>query len=83
LTKQNLCFLRLRAKARSDLAYRADRGVAGALGKSDLAERRVSLRDTGAKAQLATQLTLAARRADFSSTLRNQGVPGLIAKLRR
>ena len=58
LTEQNLAVRGLGTKTGGDIAHRADRGITGAFGKPDLAERRVSLRDTGAKAQLVTQLTL-------------------------
>src|SRR6516164_9331829 len=56
LTEQNLAVLGLSTKTGGDIAHCTDRGVAGALGEPDLAQRRVSLRDTGAKAQIATTL---------------------------
>src|SRR5215469_13590708 len=56
LTEQNLAVLGLGTKTGGDIAHRADRRVAGALGEPDLAQRRVALRNTGAKAQVATTL---------------------------
>ena len=35
-----------------EIAYGSDRGIAGAVGKADLAQCRVTLRDAGTKAQL-------------------------------
>src|SRR5215467_3504797 len=54
LTKQNLTVLGLATKPCRNIAHGADRRVAGALGKSDLAQGRVTLGDAGAKAQRAT-----------------------------
>src|SRR6516165_344791 len=56
LAEQNLAVLGLSAETGGNIAHCADRGVAGALGKTDLAQRRIALRDTGAKTQLATSL---------------------------
>src|SRR5579863_9399605 len=56
LTEQNLAVLCLSAETSGDIAHRADRGVAGALREADLTERRVSLRNTGAEAQIAATL---------------------------
>ena len=50
LTEQNLAVLRLSTKTGGDIAHGADRRIAGALGEPNLAQRRISLRDTGAKA---------------------------------
>src|SRR5262245_3430 len=56
LTEQNLAILGLAAEPCRDIAYGADRRVAGALGKSALAQGRVTLGDANTKAQLATSL---------------------------
>src|SRR6516164_769140 len=56
LAEQNLAVLGLSAETGGNIAHCADRGVAGALGKTDLAQRRIALRDTGAKTQIATSL---------------------------
>src|SRR5215472_11455874 len=47
----------LGAQPSRQIAHRADRGVAGALGEADLPERRVALGDASAKAQLAVAPT--------------------------
>jgi hypothetical protein len=49
LTEQNLTVLGLSAEPGRDIAHRADRGVAKALGEPDLAQRRIALGDPGAK----------------------------------
>ena len=46
---QDLPVLGLSTKTGGDIAHGADCGVAGAFGKSDLAQRRIALRDAGAK----------------------------------
>src|SRR6516225_8272486 len=51
LVDQDLSVLGFAAKARGKIAHRADRGVAGAFGKTDLAECCVALRYAGAKAK--------------------------------
>jgi hypothetical protein len=56
LTEQNLTVFGLSTKTGGDIAHRADRGVARALGEPDLAQRCIALRDTSAKAQIATPL---------------------------
>src|SRR5262249_8333201 len=56
LTEQNLAVPGLAAEPRRDIAHGAYRGVSGALGKSDLAQGRVTLGDASAKSQLATSL---------------------------
>jgi hypothetical protein len=48
-----LAVLGLSTKPGGNIAHRADRRIAGAFGKPDLAERRVTLGDTGAKPQIA------------------------------
>src|SRR6516225_3040411 len=53
---QDLAILRLSTEPSGQVTHRADRRVAGALGKADLTKRRVALSDAGAK----TQLTIAA-----------------------
>src|SRR5262245_24115266 len=53
LAEQNLAVLRLGAEPRRDIAHRADRGIAGAFGKPDLTECRVTLGDAGAEPQIA------------------------------
>ena len=53
---QDLPILRLSTEPSGQVAHGADCGIAGALGKADLAKRRVALGDAGAK----TQLTIAA-----------------------
>ena len=57
LTEQNLTVFGLSAKTGGDIAHGADRGVARAFGEPDLAQRRIALCDTGAKAQITTTLT--------------------------
>src|SRR5215831_1194721 len=54
LAEQYLAVLSLSTEPSRHIAYRADCGVAGALGKPDLAQRRISLCDPGAKAQFTT-----------------------------
>jgi hypothetical protein len=54
---QNLTVFRLGAEPSGEVAHGADRGVAGAFGKADLAERRITLRDANAKAQLSVTTT--------------------------
>src|SRR6516164_9084312 len=54
LTEQNLAVLGLAAEPCCDIAHGANRGVAGPLGKSDLAQGRVTLGDASTKAQLTT-----------------------------
>src|SRR5215813_307350 len=49
LTEQNLAVLGLAAESCRHIAHGANRGVAGALGKSDLAQGRVTLGDASAK----------------------------------
>src|SRR5262245_8662458 len=56
LTKQNLAVLGLAAEPCRDIAHGANRSVSGPLGKSDLAQGRVTLGDASTKAQLATSL---------------------------
>src|SRR5262249_21135327 len=50
---QDLPVLRLGTKPGGEVAHRADRSVAGALGKTDLAQCSVTLRDTSAEAKFA------------------------------
>src|SRR5262249_41240888 len=57
LTEQNLAVLGFAAEPCCHIAYGANRSVAGALGKSDLAQGRVTLGNANTKAQLATSLT--------------------------
>ena len=52
LTEQNLAVLGLGTETGGDIAHGPDRRVARALGEPDLAERRVTLGDTGAKPQI-------------------------------
>ena len=52
LSDKDLPILGLSAKTRGEIAHGADRGIAGPFGKPDLAERRVTLGDTGAKPQI-------------------------------
>ena len=54
---QDLPVLGLSTKPRGEVAYRTDRGVAGAFGKADLAQGRVSLRDTRAETKFAAVAT--------------------------
>src|SRR5262249_40220982 len=56
LAEQNLAVLGLAAEPCRHIAHGANRSVAGALGKSDLAQGRVTLGDANTKAQLATSL---------------------------
>src|SRR5215475_6617800 len=56
LTEQNLAVLGLAAEPCRHIAHGANRGIAGALRKSDLAQGRVTLGDASAKSQLATSL---------------------------
>src|SRR5689334_16255459 len=56
LAEQNLAVLGLSAEPGRNIAHGADRGVAGAFGEPYLAQRCITLRDTGAKAQFATAL---------------------------
>ena len=56
LSNKDLPVRGLGAEPGRNIAHCADRGVAGAFGKADLAERRIALRDTGAKAQITTTL---------------------------
>src|SRR6516165_2339170 len=56
LTEQNLAVLGLAAEPCRHIAHGAYRGVSGALGKSDLAQGRVTLGYASAKSQLATSL---------------------------
>src|SRR5215831_18321347 len=56
LTEQNLAVLGLAAEPCRHIAHGSNRSVAGALGKSDLAQGRVTLGDASTKAQLATSL---------------------------
>ena len=53
---QDLAILRFSTESSGQVAHGADSDIAGALGKADLAKRRVALGDAGAK----TQLTIAA-----------------------
>ena len=53
LSNEDLTVLCLRAEPRGKIAHCANRGVARAIGKADLAECCVALRDAGAKAQRA------------------------------
>src|SRR5262249_7413376 len=54
LSEQYLALLGLAAEPCRDIAHGANRSVAGALGKSDLAQGRVTLGNANTKAQLAT-----------------------------
>jgi len=54
---QDLPVLGLRTKPRGEVAYRTDRGVARAFGKADLAQGRVTLRDTRAETKFAAMTT--------------------------
>src|SRR5262249_58393356 len=56
LTEQNLAVLGLAAEPCRHIAHGSNRSVAGALGKSDLAQGRVTLGNASTKAQLATSL---------------------------
>ena len=56
LAEQNLAVLGLGTKTGGNIAYRTDRGITGAFGKADLAERRVTLCDAGAKPPIAAAL---------------------------
>src|SRR5262249_23903024 len=47
LSNKDLAILGFGAKAGGEIAYRADRRIPGAVGKTNLAERRISLRDAG------------------------------------
>src|SRR6516162_2060128 len=51
--EQNLAVLGLSTKTGGNIAHRADCGIAGAFGKPDLAERRITLGDTGPKPRIA------------------------------
>ena len=51
--EENLAVLGLSTKTGGNIAQRADCGIAGAFGKPDLAQGRVTLGDTGAKSQIA------------------------------
>src|SRR5439155_18261963 len=53
LTEQNLAVLGLAAEPCRDIAHGSDRGVSRPLGKSDLAQGRVTLGDASTKAQVA------------------------------
>jgi hypothetical protein len=55
LTEQNLAVLSLSTQTGSDVAHRAYRRVAGALEEPNLAQRRIALGNTDAKAQIATR----------------------------
>src|SRR5947207_15677229 len=57
LSDEDLPVLGLSAKPRGEIAHGADRGVAGAFREADLAEGRITLRDTGAKAQFTAAAT--------------------------
>jgi len=46
---QDLAILRFSTEPSGQVAHGADSGIAGALGKADLAKRRVALGDAGAK----------------------------------
>src|SRR6516164_7777829 len=54
---EDLPVLGLRTEPRGEVAYRADRGVARAFGKADLAQGRVTLRDTRAETKFAAMTT--------------------------
>src|SRR5262252_3517723 len=56
LTEQNLAVLGFATEPCRDIAHGANGSVAGALGKSDLAQGRVTLGNANSKAQLATSL---------------------------
>src|SRR5262249_11436250 len=56
LTDQNLTVLCLGTKTGSNIAHGPNRRVARAIGKPDLAERRITLCDTGTKSQIAATL---------------------------
>src|SRR5262249_15246284 len=49
LSDKDLTVLGLSAKTRGEIAHGPDRGIAGAVGKADLAEGRVTLGDTSAE----------------------------------
>ena len=57
LRDQHLPRLRLVAPARGQVAHGADGGIAGAISKADLSQRRVALSDAGTKAQLTVAST--------------------------
>src|SRR5262245_16542836 len=57
LTYQNLAILGFSAETSGDIAHRADRGIARAVSKTDLDERRIALRDARTKTKLAAALT--------------------------
>src|SRR5215831_10138496 len=50
-TDQDLPVLGLSTKPCGEVAYGADRGIAGAFGKTDLPQGRIALRNAGAKAE--------------------------------
>ena len=54
---QDLAVLGLSTKPGGKIAYRANRGVAGAVGEADLTQGRVALRDASAKAKFAAIAT--------------------------
>jgi len=54
---QDLPILGLSTKPGGEVAYRADRGVAGAFGKADLTQGRIALRDASAETKFAAIAT--------------------------
>src|SRR5215472_113833 len=54
LIDENLSILSLSAETGGEVAHRANRGVPGTVGKTDLAECRITLRDARAKAKFTT-----------------------------
>src|SRR5215470_13943804 len=54
---QDLAILGLGTQPRGEVAHRADRGVARAFGKADLAQGRVALRDASAETKFAAMAT--------------------------
>ena len=54
---QDLAVLGLGAQPRGEIAYRADRGIAGAFGKADLTQGRIALRDASAETKFAAVAT--------------------------
>src|SRR5881394_240229 len=54
LAEQDLTVPGLTAEPSRNIAHGADRGIAGSFGEADLTQRRITLRNPGAKAQIPT-----------------------------
>src|SRR5215472_12961185 len=79
---QDLPVLRFSTKPGGEVAYCADRGVAGAFGKADLAQGRVALCDAGAETKFAAVATPSSNQLARRLAHRDRHLDGALRRVR-